>query len=379
MLKRWCCGVIGLIMGSTAFTAESGNFSFLETLTNLPGVSGFEKPVRQALQKQWQPFLKEVQVDGMGNMVGFHVNNQQGPRLLLMSHMDEVGFMVESITEDGFLKVVPLGGITDSVVYAQRWQIQTGKGSVIAYSGMDSPHLLNEKNKQSIPGKNALFLDIGADSKQQAEQQFGIRPGLPVTPDSKFTRLSDRRYMAKALDDRIGLAAITDVLQQLRHQQPNQLYVAATVQEEVGSRGASTVYASTKADIAINVEVGLADDYPLLSAERKKRIQLGKGPTLFVYDHTMIPNQELVDWIIALAARHNIPLQLEVETGYGEDGAKLQTSGQGVPTVNLGIPMRYAHQQAGIFDERDYQQLVKLLTLIVENLGPDTYKKIRNS
>lgn len=350
---------------------------FLASLTEVAGASGFEKSVRQLMQKHWQPLLKDLKVDGMGNLIG-HNNSQKGPRVLLMAHLDETGFMVESITPEGFLKVVPLGGIANSVLYAQRWTVTTAKGPVLAYSGMDSPHILGDKKMLGSPDISVLFLDIGAESQEQAQKEFGMRPGLEVTPVSEFSQLSANRFLAKALDDRIGLASISDALEQVKLKpQSNQLYVAATVQEEIGLRGASTVYEATHPDVVINIEVGIADDYPALLAERKSRIFLGKGPSLFVYDRTMIPNQELLEWVIDLANKHDIPLQLEVEPGYGEDGSKLQASGTGVPAINIGIPIRYAHQHAGVFDKRDYDNAVKLLGLIAEHLNQDVVDTIR--
>ncbi|QBR83280.1 M42 family peptidase [Legionella israelensis] len=348
----------------------------LAKLTETAGASGFEKPVRQMLKEQWQPFMSKLAVDGMGNLIGSHKNNQDGPRVLIMAHMDEVAFMVESITPEGFLKVIPIGGIYNSVAYAQRWQVSTAKGLVKAYSGMDSPHIV-EKKPSGSPELSALFLDIGAASREEVESKFAIRPGLPVTPESAFTSLGEHRFLAKALDDRLGLAVISDAMRLIKHQQPNQLHLAATVQEEIGLRGASTLFESIHPDIAINVEVGIADDYPLLQSERKGRISLGKGPTLFVYDRSMIPNQELLNWVLALAEKYHINVQLEVEPGYGEDAAKLQTSGSGVPALNIGIPVRYAHQHAGVFDERDYQQAVKLLGLIIEHLNQEVMDQIK--
>lgn len=362
-----------------SFFATASEMPLLASLTEIPGASGFEKPVRQAMQKQWQPLMSDLKIDGMGNLIGRHKNNQQGPKILFMAHLDETGFMVESITSRGFLKVVPLGGIANSVIYAQRWTITTDKGPVLAYSGMDSPHLLGDKKMLGSPDINVLFLDIGAESKEQAQKEFGIHPGMEVTPVSEFSQLSKNRFLAKALDDRIGLASISDALDSLKQKLPNQLFVAATVQEEIGMRGASTVNEATHPDIAINVEVGIADDYPLLLAERKGRIHLGKGPSLFVYDRSMIPNQELLHWIMDLASKNNIPLQLEVEPGYGEDGSKLQASGTGVPAVNIGIPIRYAHQHAGIFDKRDYDNTVKLLGLIAENFNQDVADRIKKN
>lgn len=350
----------------------------LAKLTSTPAVSGFEKPIRELIKAQWSAALPQLEVDGMGNLIG-HTASPSTPRLLLMAHMDETGFMVESITDDGFVKVVPVGGIATAVIYAQRWHIAGDKHPITGYSGMDSPHLLGDKKMLGSPDISFLFLDIGAENKDDAVKRFGIRPGLAVTPVSEFTALSDTRFLAKALDDRIGLAAISEVLQTVKNNKPAyQLFAAATVQEEVGMRGASTVYQATKPDVVINVEVGIADDYPSLIAERKNTIFLGKGPSVFVYDRSMIPNQALVNWIRDIAAKNHIPLQLEVEMGYGEDGSKLQMSGKGVPAINIGIPVRYAHQHAGVFDKRDYNQAVRLLTVLVENFNQDIAKQIKN-
>ncbi|KTD11976.1 endo-1,4-beta-glucanase [Legionella gratiana] len=364
-----------MMMGSSCIIADQNS---LAKLTDLAGASGFEKSVRDAVKQQWQQSMSHVAVDGMGNLIGRYKDNAKGPHVLLMAHMDEVGYMVESITPDGFLKIIPLGGIPASVIFAQRWTVSTPKGPILAYSGMDSTHLLEETKKNKLPAVNAIFLDIGAETKEQAEAQFNVRPGLQVTPASQFSPLSENRYLAKALDDRLGLALIGDVLESIKNQeQPNQLFTAATVQEEVGLRGASTVFNSTHPDVTINVEVGIADDYPALIAARKGKIVLGKGPTLFVYDRSMIPHQELLSWILDLAKKNNIPVQLESEVGYGQDGSKVQGSGSGVPSINIGVPIRYAHQQAGVFDKRDYDQAVKLISLIVTHLNQNVVDQIK--
>ncbi len=368
---------IGLMLISATTGAVVDEYSLVK-LTDLAGASGFEKSVRDLVKQQWQQSMSNLTVDGMGNLIGQYKEDQKGPHVLLMAHMDEVGYMVESITPDGFLKIIPLGGIPASVIFAQRWTVSTPNGPILAYSGMDSTHLLEEAKKNNLPAANAVFLDIGAESKEQAETKFMVRPGLQVTPASQFSPLSENRFLAKALDDRLGLALIGDVLDSIKNKdRPNQLYAAATVQEEVGLRGASTVYQSTHPDITINVEVGIADDYPALVAKRKGRIALGKGPTLFVYDRSMIPHQELLNWILDLAKNNNIQVQLESEVGYGQDGSKVQGSGSGVPSINIGVPIRYAHQQAGVFDKRDYDQAVKLVGLIVTHLNQKVVDKIK--
>lgn len=357
-----------------ALSSSAASLDFLRELTLISAPSGFEKPVREVIRAKWQNYMPDIHTDGIGNVIA-RDKGQKGPRILLMAHMDEVGLMVESVTQNGYLRVIPLGGIHSSVIFAHRWQIQTDKGTVIGYSGMDSPHLLAESEREQMPLGTNLFLDIGVGSAAEAEA-LGIRIGSPVTPVADWTALGSHRYLAKALDDRAGLAITTEILA-TRKANPNQLIAAATVQEEIGLRGATTIYPGATPDIVLNIEVGIADDYPLLIAKRKGRIQLGKGPTLFVYDRSMIPHQDLLNWIRTLAQKNNIPLQLEVETGYGEDGAKVQTSGEGVPVINIGLPVRYAHQEAGIFDQRDYDDTIRLIQLIVANFDDAALKTIR--
>ncbi|KTD58141.1 M42 family metallopeptidase [Legionella shakespearei] len=365
---------IGIILASLlAFSVHAdSSLDFLKQLTLLPGASGDEKAVREVMKTRWQAAGAKVAVDGIGNLIASPANPGQGPKVLLMAHMDEIGYMVESITPEGFLKVLPIGGVYPSVSYAHRWQINTPKGIVVAYSGMDSPHQLSDAEKAILPpADQSIFLDVGAKDKQEAEA-LGLRNGLFVTPEPAWAAMGASRYLAKALDDRAGLAVITDVLES-KKAHPNQLFLAATVQEEIGLRGAGTVYPSIKPDVVINVEVGIADDYPQVISKRKGRISLGKGPGLFVYDKSMIPHQGLLNWIIKLAHDNNIPLQLEIEPGYGEDGAKLQASGAGIPVINIGMPIRYAHQEGGIFDKADYENTIKLVQLIVSQLNSTVY------
>ena len=158
--------ISSLVLTSSVFATVNNNT--LAKLTDLAGASGFEQSVRNAVKQQWQQSMQEVNVDGIGNLIGQFKNDLTGPNVLLMAHMDEIGYMVESITPEGFLKIIPLGGIPPAVIYAQRWTVSTPKGPVLAYSGMDSIHIIDEKKKHKIPEGNAIFLDIGAESKEQA-------------------------------------------------------------------------------------------------------------------------------------------------------------------------------------------------------------------
>ena len=179
-------------------------------------------------------------------------------------------------------------------------------------------------------------------------------------------------------DDRVGLAVITEALRQLRNRpHTNNVQVAATVQEEIGLRGASVVQASTRPDIVINLEIGIASDFPLLTSPTLSQEALGKGPGIFVYDRSMIPNNNYINWIIRLAEENNIPYQFESVTGYGQDAAMLQKSAQGIPAVNIGIPTRYGHSQSGVIDREDYDNTVKLVVAMIEKLSASEVESIR--
>jgi putative aminopeptidase FrvX len=266
-------------------------------------------------------------------------------------------------------------------VLTQRMAIMTPKGVVVGYTGMKSGHILRPSERTQMVPLEDMFIDIGARSRQEAVEKFGVRPGLPIVYHTEFEVLNGTgRYLAKAWDDRVGLAVITEALKQLKKtgSHPNTLQVAGTVQEEVGLRGAAVVPASTTPDIVINLEIGIAGDFPLLTSPRLSQEALGKGPSVFVFDTSMIPNNNFVEWTIKVARDGGIPLQFESVSGYGEDGSTLQKSAAGIPSVNIGIPTRYGHSQSGVIDRADFDNAVKLIVQMVQRLSAAEVKGIRD-
>ena len=352
----------------------------LAELTNAHGAPGFEGPVRNILRREWQGLLTDLHTDGLGNLLGTRRGQTEAPRVLLMAHMDEVGFLVRHIDANGFIYFHGVGGFFEQSVLTQRMAILTPRGIVVGYTGMKSGHILrpSERN-QMVPIEN-MFIDIGARSREEAVETFGVRPGLPIVYHGEFQVMNGTsRYLAKAWDDRVGLAVITEALAQLKAgSHPNTVVVAATVQEEIGLRGASVVHASTKPDIVINLEIGIASDFPLLTSPTLSQEALGKGPSVFVFDNSMIPNNNYVEWIIKVAREGQIPLQFESVSGYGEDGAMLQKSATGIPAVNIGVPTRYGHSQLGVIDRADFDNTVKLIVQMVQRLSAAEVKAIRD-
>jgi putative aminopeptidase FrvX len=352
----------------------------LAELTNAHGAPGFEGPVRNILRREWQGLLTDVQTDGIGNLLGTRKGQREAPRVLVMAHMDEVGFLVRHIDQNGFIYFHGVGGYFEQSVLTQRMAILTPKGVVVGYTGMKSGHILRPSERtQMVPIEN-MFIDIGAKSREEAVENFGVRPGLPIVYHGEFEVLNGTsRYLAKAWDDRVGLAVITEALRQLQtSSHPNTVVVAATVQEEIGLRGASVVYPTAKPDIVINLEIGIASDFPLLTAPTLSQEALGKGPSVFVFDNSMIPNNNFVEWIIRTARDSGIPLQFESVSGYGEDGSILQKSATGIPAVNIGVPTRYGHSQLGIIDRADFDNTVRLIVQMVQRLSASEVRAIRD-
>ena len=370
--------LMGMGSNSTFAQARDATEKLLAELTNASGASGFEGPIRDILRREWQGLLGEVHADGLGNLLGTLSGASPAPRVLLMAHMDEVGFLVRYIDDRGFIYFNPVGGYFDQSVLTQRMTIMTPRGPVVGYTGFKSGHIVSPEERSRVVLLQDMFIDIGARSREEAMEKFGVRPGLPITYGTEFQVLNGtNRYLARAIDDRALLAVAIEALRQLKSSpHPNTVMVAATVQEEIG-RGASVVYASTKPDIVINLEVGIAGDFPLLTSPKLSQEVLGKGPSVFVFDGSMVPNNRFVDWTLKVAREGGIPIQFESVTGYGEDGAALQKSGQGIPAINLGLPTRYAHSQSSVMDRSDYDSLVKLVVQMIQKLSAAEVRSIQ--
>lgn len=356
--------VVLLLTSINAMTYQSDDL--LRVFSNLPGASGFEGPVRSQLIRYLEQMNQKFQIDGMGNVLVRFPAKKNALKILIMAHMDEVGFLTQEIDERGFIRVVSLGGWLDQVLWDQEWEIHTDKMTIPAISGIDPPHVLTDFTKSPKVNRGMLFLDTGLSKKELIQQ--GVRPGLPVTAASSFKKLSNGLYSGKAFDDRVGLALMIELIDTIRKENHNnanvEIQFAATTQEELGMRGSKVVYASLKPDLVINLEAGIAHDYPEQFSTNKTPV-LGKGPALFVYDKSMIPNQGLVKRIAEIAEQNKIPFQWEIENSYGEDASCLQTSGLGVASINLGVPIRYVHSHHGVMVQKDYDLTLKLLFAIL--------------
>ena len=298
---------------------------------------------------------------------------------MLAAHMDEVGLMVKRITTEGYVMFLPLGGWLDQALINQRWVIMTRNGPVQGVTGVKTPHVMTAEARGQLFKREQMFIDVGASSKEDAEERLGIRPGDPIAPDSRFTQLNGGSlYLGKAWDDRVGLGVIVELMRRFRESPPpGMLYGVATVQEEIGLRGAHTSSYAVEPDLGINLETGVASDYPGITQEEAQE-KVGGGPAIFLHDSSMLPNLKLRDLFVDTARENDIPIQYDVLVGYGEDGAEMQRSRSGAPSINIAVPTRYLHSHNSILSRQDFDRTVDLVEAVVRKLDADTVRELRS-
>lgn len=353
---------------------EEATRKLFKTLTELQGAPGSEHPVRAFMKEELHKYADEMVQDNLGGVFG--VKNGDGPKVMVAGHMDEVGFMVTQITDNGMIRFQPLGGWWSQVLLAQRVQVMTNDGPVTGVIGSTPPHNLTpEQRKKPMEIKNML-IDIGADDKEDA-QGIGIKPGQAVLPICPFTPMAnDKKFLAKAWDNRYGCGLSIELLKQLQDESiPNQLFSGATVQEEVGLRGAQVAANMIQPDIFFALDASPAND---MSGDTSEFGQLGKGALLRIFDRTMITHRGMKDFVLDTASSNNIPYQYFVSQG-GTDAGRVHLANGGVPSAVIGICSRYIHTSSSIIHVDDYLAAKELIVELVKNTDQSTVDSIRQS
>jgi len=342
---------------------------FLKELVDAHGVPGFEEDVSKVMQKHLKG-VGEFSRDKLGSFICEKPGDAKSPKVMLAGHLDEVGFLVRSITKEGFVKFLPLGGWWGHVVLGQRLVIKTRKGDVLGVVGSKPPHELRDDDRKKVLEIKDMYIDVGATGDWDVKKKLDIRPGDPIVPDSTFAVMANPNLLlAKAWDNRIGCALAAETARRLvGKKHPNTLYAVATVQEEVGLRGAQTSAQKIRPDVAFALDVGIAHDTPGTEGDEK----LGGGPLLVIYDATSIPNRRLRDLVIDTAKSLKLPMQFEAVERGGTDAGRIHLSGEGVPTISMGVAARYIHSHVSIIDRRDFESTVKLLVALVKRLDKKT-------
>ncbi len=348
----------------------------LQRLSDAPGPPGAEDAVRRIMVNEMKAFATApLRYDGMGSVVG--QVGSAGPKVMIDAHMDELGGMVRRVGSNGQLTMQMLGGWLDQALIDQRWVILGSKGPVEAVTGIRDIHVITATERTAVIPRDSIFLDIGAKNPAEAEA-MGVEPGDPVVPDSPFRIMNgSENYLGKAWDDRIGCAVLVQAMQRIaKLPHANQLFFVATTQEEIGLRGARTAANLVKPDLGLAIEGGIANDQG--GRPEETQAHLGGGPGIFLYDSSAIPNRKLVRFVQETAKSQNIPLQLDLVQGYGDDSAEMQESGTGAPTLNFVVPVRYTHAHNGIVNRGDFDKTVDLIVDLLQKLDQTAVDRIRD-
>ena len=349
--------------------------NWLKRYSETCGVSGFEGPMKDLLLERMGAQAK-VSYDKLGSVIFTAEGQEEGPKVMLASHMDEIGFMIKHITKEGFLRFVCLGGWWEQVMLGQRVTVHGKKGDLVGVIGSKPPHILTPEERTKVVKKSDMYIDIGAKDEDEA-RALGAEEGCAVTPFAEFAQMGDgKTLLGKAWDNRIGCAVMTDVMENLsKEEHANTVYGVATVQEEVGLRGAQTSVNMLKPDVAFVLDTCVAGGTPGV-ADEIAPAKIGKGVAITLYDAGMIPNTALRDFALQVAKKINIPTQFSISEGGATDGGRIHLHDAGVLTLSFSIPTRYIHSHQSVIHLDDYLGAVKLITAMVLQLDDKKYAEL---
>jgi len=345
----------------------------LYDLTMLNAIPANERRVRTYVETAVAG-KAEVTFDNLGSIIAKKVGDPDGPKIMVAGHMDEIGFIVTEITKEGYVRFVPAGGWWGHVVLGQQFQITTRDDRIVhCVTGSKPPHILKDEEKTKVVDLKDMYLDLGVASKE-AVAALGVAIGDMITPAIVSRDLGDPKFiLAKALDNRIGVALAIEVLDNLQTiPHPNVYYGVGTVQEEVGTRGAGTSAFRIGPDIGIALDVTIAHDYP----GGTKETELGKGPCLMIYDSSMVGHVALREFAVSVCEELKIPYQFSYLRQGGTDAGKMHLSKSGCPSIAICLASRYIHSHTSIIHSDDYENAVRLVTELVRRLDRRTVDDI---
>ena len=350
-------------------------FDKIKTVTELDGIAGYENTVRDFLCSKITPLTDEIQTDGLGGLFGIkHSSAEKAPRVMVAAHMDEVGFMVSQIKEDGTLRALAIGGWNPLVISSQRFTLYTRDNQAIPLiSGSVPPHFLRHSNgSPSLPKVEDIVFDGGFADKAEAEC-YGISPGDIIVPQTKAVLTANQKnVISKAWDNRYGILMVTELLESLKDQQIDSTLIAgANVQEEVGLRGA---YASTT---QFDPELFFAVDCSPAGDVYGDQGNIGQGTLIRFYDpgHLMLKNMR--DFLLTTAEEVGIKYQYYAAKG-GTDAGAAHLQNNGIPSTTIGVCARYIHSHQTLYSLDDFLQAQNFLQAIIRKLDRSTVELIKN-
>lgn len=336
----------------------------LEQLSNAHGVSGYEGSVRQIIENEVKPYVDDIRTDKMGNLIT--TKRGGSPVIMLAAHMDEIGLMVKYVEDKGFARFTKTGGWFDQTLLNQRMILHTENGPVYGVLGSKPPHAMKEEDKNKVIKAEDMFLDFGAESKEDADR-IGVKAGTPVTSDIDFKSLGNDRVTGKAFDNRAGCAMLIEALRRIKDSRAT-IHAVFTVQEEVGLKGAKTSAYGLNPDVALATDVTITGDHPGIE-KKDSAIEMGKGPSITVSDadgRGIIVPEPVLKWLKEAAESNNIPYQLEVGSGGTTDASAIHLTREGIPTGVISMPSRYIHTPVSVLSMNDLEKSAELIARAVE-------------
>lgn len=344
------------------------NIDLMRSLTQASGIPGCEDEVRVIIAQELESLAKDVRADAMGNVIS-HIPGSGGPRVVVTAHMDEIGFIVRYIDDSGFIRLQPVGGFDPRTLVAQRVAVHTRSEGILngtLMPGVKPIHLLQPGEKKDLDLSD-FFVDLGLEADDVKSR---VQIGDMVTMRREFEEIGDM-VVSKSLDDRLGCYVMIEAVRQAGKVSA-EIYPVATVQEEVGLRGATTAAYGIQPDITIAIDTTIAGDIPGMPADAAVT-RLRSGAAIKVFDSSQLPNRKLIAHLQEIAEKHEIPYQLEVLPRGGTDAGAFQRAAEGSITCTISIASRYVHSTNEMCAKSDIQACVDLLAQFLREAGTKDY------
>lgn len=336
------------------------NIDLLKKLCDTPGLPGEEDKVKDIFLKEIKKYTSDIKIDVLGNVIA-HIPGK-GPKMVLDAHMDEVGFMINHIDEKGFIHLTPLGGMDPRVFYGQRI-VLWGQKPVTGMVGAIPPHISRNTNNREVPDVEDCVVDVGLTPEN-------VNKYLKVGDLATFaTALEENEdcVISKALDNRLGLFVMLESLAKKKEINCD-LYITATVQEEVGLRGARIITPVYEPDFAVALEGTVAMDIPGIP-DYKTMANTGKGPEIRLSDRYLVAHRPFSFFITGLAEKKHIPYQITVKKAGSTNATAMQVTGKGTRATVVSVPVRYLHSPSSIAYKSDIQNTIDLIANLIENIN----------
>lgn len=329
----------------------------LKKLTEASGVSGNEREVRNIIIDEIKDYVDDLKIDKLGNIIAYKRGKESSKKLMVTAHMDEVGLIVTDIDDMGLIKFITVGGIDKRILVSK--PVTIGDNKVPGVIGSKPIHLQKKSERDKAIEIDNLYIDIGADSKEEASKIVKI--GDYVTFDSKYIEFGDNFVKAKALDNRVGCSILVELIKEI---EDISFYGVFTVMEEIGLRGAGPAAYNVDPDISIVLEGTLCYDIPGIDSHLVPTY-INMGPAISLIDRTTIYNKALREKIVEIAELYNIPYQYRKSSMGGNDSGKIHITKEGSVTATISVPCRNIHSPSSVMSKKDYENTYKLLKAVL--------------